>query len=148
MKTVIVMQGISGAGKTLYVTSYYPEAVVVSANNYFTDTFQNYRFDRRFIQHSHNQCLSHFNSALEHGKELVIVDNTNTTIDEIEAYAKLALEAAGYRVEVHTILEDPEVAHARNIHSVPLHAVMNQHQKLESSLKHMRQSWHHSFVCV
>lgn len=122
MKQVIVMQGIPGSGKSTHIKERWwsPEGnvVVVSANHYFTELGGGtYAFDPSKLSEAHGKCFRNFIMALWTGKDVVIVDNTNTTTAEVAPYMAAAA-AWGYEAEIRRIECDPEVAAARNIHGV------------------------------
>lgn len=108
-----------------------------------------YRYEPSRLSTSHNLCLRAFTEAItaaslkrggglngEHalyGDELLIVDNTNTTIAEIAPYAALAC-AFNHELHIGTLLADPAIAHARNVHEVPITNVVKQCLQLEQSI--------------
>ncbi len=60
----------------------------------------------------------------------VVVDNTNTTTEEIAPYYAVA-RAYGYDVELVTLLVDVETAAARNAHGVPMRNIEAMHRRLD-----------------
>jgi len=130
MAKVIIMQGIPGSGKSSYVKSLRPLATVVcSADSFFEswnpETGTTYNFDPARLGEAHGACLRkfvNFVSAVAVDGDTVVVDNTNTTTLEIAPYMALA-NAYGCEVQIVRVQCDPEVAAARNVHGVPLHAV-------------------------
>jgi predicted kinase len=117
MSKVIILQGCSGSGKSTYAKNNYPNAYVVSADNYFMKDGK-YQFDPSQLDQAHGQCLRLFVGACENQQEIV-VDNTNTSIAEIAPYYAIA-RAYGYDVELIWISTSPEIATKRNVHSVSL----------------------------
>lgn len=53
--------------------------------------------------------------------DLIVVNNTNTTALEMAAYLAVA-KAKNAKVELVTLLKDPEKCAKRNVHGVPLEA--------------------------
>jgi hypothetical protein len=109
--------------------------VVCSADNYFTNLNGQYNFDASKQSEAHKSCLVTFNNAVQRKKDLIVVDNTNTTVAEVAPYAALAL-AYGYELEV-IILEvdknDSSVLgkmYRRNVHGVPEGAIYGQYNRL------------------
>jgi predicted kinase len=129
---VVVLRAISGAGKTTYARQLLAQHVgtsrVVSADHLF-EVDGEYRFDPARIGEAHAACLRAFVDALESGTELVIVDNTNTSVIECAPYMALA-PAFGYSAEIHQLEVDPRVAAARNTHGVPADVVAKMAAKL------------------
>lgn len=125
---VIILSGCSGSGKSTFADQLRKDigvslTTLCSADNYFMVNGE-YRFDASKLTEAHGACLRSFvmaiggdSSILRH--ETIIVDNTNTTVEEIAPYYALA-QAYGYEVELHTFHVKPEVAAARNTHGVPL----------------------------
>ena len=123
-KRVIIMRAVSGAGKTTLAKTYgFP---VVSADNYFGD---GYNFNPSLLGLAHRQCMQYFLKHVMRG-ESVVVDNTNTTAEEIAPYVAVG-EALGFDVEVVQIDVDPEIAAKRNVHSVPVKSVHRMHERMQ-----------------
>lgn len=132
-KQVIVLQGISGSGKTTYANElsekwleerdYEWKSITVSADDYFVNLGQGtYAFDPSKLSEAHAYCFRSFLNALEEINALIIVDNTNTTAVEISPYM-LAASAFGYDSKIIRINCDPKIAAARNRHGVPLRSI-------------------------
>lgn len=117
---VVIVSGIPGSGKSTF-TKQQTNAVVCSADQYFTKDGE-YKFDVTKLSEAHGECLRRFTQALLEKKDLVLVDNTNTTVLEIAPYYSMA-KAYGYAVKLVTVQCDPETAYSRNIHGVPLPAI-------------------------
>lgn len=141
MSKVTILRGISGSGKTTYASKHYPNTLVVSADHFF-GTPPRYKFDPEKLPEAHNTCLRLFIEAVRNGRA-VVVDNTNTTVEEIAPYYALA-EAYGHEVEIVTIEFDPLVAAQRNVHNVPLEAIERQHYRICSTVLPRR--WKHRTV--
>lgn len=122
MRKVVIMRGASGSGKSTYVKKHFPDAVVCSADSYFVDSEGNYNFDPTKLGDAHGQCKRSFKDALDRSQPLVVVDNTNTTLRELQPYLQMA-KAHGYEVEVVRVETPLDVAAARNVHGVPFDAV-------------------------
>lgn len=129
---VIIMRGVSGAGKSTWIRNNYPLATlrsVVSADHYFTDAHGIYRFDPNKLGEAHGACLRLYLEHIRKIDPLIVVDNTNTTVAEIAPYYALA-EAYGYEVEIVTLTVEPALAYERNVHKVPLTTIDRQHYNL------------------
>ena len=128
MKHVIILQGVPGSGKSFYANEFVArtqaKSVVCSADDYFYQLGggTKYAFDARQLGAAHGACFRKFIASVQEGVEVVVVDNTNTTVSEISPYV-LGGEAYGYEVEIIRVLCDPEVAAARNTHKVPEKAI-------------------------
>lgn len=128
MKSVIILRGISGSGKSSVARELMRRQVgtiICSADTYF-ETDAGYVFDKKRIGDAHRACLRTFVDALYAAAPLVVVDNTNTEAWEYDQYVKIA-DMAGYGVVFQEFvppadpvaLEDYVVKCAtRNLHSV------------------------------
>jgi len=117
-KTVTIMRGISGAGKSTYIRRNFPAALVCSADHYFINGKGEYKFDRQKLSKAHGACREKFEAALASGAGHIVVDNTNTTVSEMKGYIQAA-EKKGYQIQIFRLQVDPVVAAARNQHGVP-----------------------------
>jgi len=128
MRTVLVLQGVPGSGKSHFANDYVSRAharsVVVSADDFFyrLGGGTEYAFNPARLGEAHGDCFRRFIAAVQAGVEVVVVDNTNTTVPEMSPYV-LGGEAFGYTVEILQVVCDPEVAAARNRHGVPAAAI-------------------------
>jgi predicted kinase len=126
---VFILVGVSGSGKSTVAREL--GGVSVSADHYFTDADGNYNFDPSKLSDAHAACLRQFLAHVQMRRAQVVVDNTNTTVAEIAPYAAIAL-AYGFELEILFVPCDPEVAHARNTHGVPLAGVQAQAKRIYS----------------
>lgn len=116
---VVLMSGVPGSGKSTYSKKL--GGVVCSADHYFEKN-GSYEFNPRKLGEAHGECLAKFTRALLAGEEVIVVDNTNTSALELAPYVALA-QAFGASCEIVTVTCDPEIAHARNVHGVPLSGI-------------------------
>jgi predicted kinase len=126
---VVILRGISGAGKSTYIRKHFPKAIVVSADHYFQRDGE-YKFDATLLPKAHGSCLWRFQKAVCQHARLIVVDNTNTQVRELAPYADFAKQH-GYAVEVIRLKVDPEVAAARNIHGVPADIIQQMQGRFE-----------------
>lgn len=130
-RTVIILCGLPGSGKSTYVESL-TGAEVVSSDHYFIRDGV-YVFDSSRLGAAHASCLKKFVNHVQLLKPLVVVDNTNTTALEMAPYISLA-HAYGYDVQIHYVACDVEIAIARNIHKVPADIIRKMSENLKSTL--------------
>lgn len=140
MKRAIVMQGQSGSGKSTYVlekSASWKEAgksvIICSADDYFLNSKGEYCFDPSRLGSAHAQSLGKWIHALTSGIDIVISDNTNTTLWELYQYVQTAV-ALGYEVAVVRCVTSAAVAAERNQHGVPPAAVEAMTARLEKPL--------------
>jgi predicted kinase len=127
MRSVIVLQGCSGSGKSTYAQKLITAAKelgiqtahIVSADDYFIEQGE-YKFDQTKTGEAHAWCMRNFVGHISAQPEfgLVVVDNTNPGVIDIAPYMAVAT-AYGWKAEIHRILCDTEMAIARNVHGVP-----------------------------
>lgn len=152
MAVIIIMQGLPGSGKgwtimnklipgamsgvpsplgTKGAKSYGEGRYVVSADFWFENEKGEYEFDPKLLGEAHAECLRSFVNLVQHHPDLVIVDNTNTTVAEIAPYYAVA-QAFRHSVRIHQVPCDPEVAFARNQHGVPREGILAMQKRLDA----------------
>ena len=151
---VIVLSGISGSGKSTWAKGIilpHGSTVVVSADDYF-DGPDGYLFNPAKLGDAHAHCFGMFIAALEAKVDLVIVDNTNTTSEEIAPYM-LGASAYGYEAEIITMSVALKIGKvyldefaSRNIHGVSSNVVWNQLVRLQA--RKLLPWWKHTTVTV
>jgi len=124
-----ILRAISGAGKSRLAQAVTPLAVVCSADDHFMVDGE-YRFDPSQLSEAHGACFRKAVEALQAGVD-VVIDNTNTSTAEVAPYVVMG-QAYADRVRIIRIDCDPEVAHARNGHGVPLWVVLAMADRLKS----------------
>lgn len=139
------MSGIAGSGKTTYANKLVKPmsaSFICDANSFFMDGGV-YKFNASRLKDAHGLCLRKFHSAVKDDVPLVIVDNTNTMVEEIAPYLSLG-QAYDYEVEIVTLVckaKQMRKAHDRSPHRVPIAAVGAQHQRLCNRLKNPSTMW-------
>lgn len=142
MRNCIILCGVSGAGKSTWSKKYldvHPDTHVCSADQYFTKGGE-YKFDPSQLGKAHDYCLRNFIISCTLGSSLywegkdnevfdIIVDNTNTTMDEIAPYYRVA-KALDYQVELVNLWVDSKLAAARNVHSVSERSIVQMQKRL------------------
>ena len=133
---VVIMQGVSGSGKSSWAKKHYPDALVCSADHYF-EVEGEYRYDRNDVPEAHRHCLRKFVEALTRNEPLVVVDNVNITKVDMAPYVALA-EALGYDIEIVRVHASVETCARRGRHGVPLEVCQAQAQHMEKPLRRWR----------
>jgi len=136
MKQCIIMQGVSGSGKSTLARKLLDMhwdlgGRIVSADFYWKSEGGDYDFDPKLLPKAHAYCIRCFVDAVIWQRNLVIVDNTNTTVEEIAPYYAIA-EAYGYETKILRVYCDTQIAMARNVHSVPANVVQAQSERIGS----------------
>lgn len=130
---VIIMSGVSGSGKSTYVHEHFPDAMVCSADHHFMKNGE-YNFNPSLLGEAHKMCIQRFTMGLIDPEnpytDTIVVDNTNTTSEEIAPYYALGSTFAE-KVELITLIPyDPNTCFIRNKHGVPLPAILGMHERL------------------
>ena len=98
MKNLVLVRGVSGAGKSTFAENMLGvKCQVVSADDYFITENGNYSFDGSRLKEAHQWCKDTVEQLMD-ASENVAVANTFTREWEMEDYYKLADEY-GYRVQ-------------------------------------------------
>jgi predicted kinase len=130
MPRMIVMRGIPGSGKSTYAREHYPDARIVSADDFFVMSNGEYVFNVSLIQHAHDYAFTRTKAAMTHTHDEIVIDNTNTTIWEMSPYYMLARHYR-YDIEIVRIVCDVSIAHKRCVHGVPLRAIKRMAERME-----------------
>lgn len=135
---VILMSGISGAGKDTWIQARFDaeNALVVSADNYFMRDGV-YTFDPSLLPAAHGKCLRDFVEVVRLSAfvrvstlpDNLIVNNTNLSTEELAPYVALA-SAYGFPIELVTIQCAPHIAAARSLHVNAIHVLKSMHDRL------------------
>lgn len=98
-KTIIVLRGGPGSGKSTWIKGTLPvTAVVCSADDFFVRHGKGtYAFDARLLGRAHKECLNKFEKAISDGVDLIVVDNTNIRKSWYKDYVRFGTEH-GYKV--------------------------------------------------
>jgi predicted kinase len=126
MKSVIVLRGLPGSGKSTHATQLAEGArarglttAMVSADDFFVEIGGGtFAFDVTKLAEAHGTCFRRFLDFLAAGTALVVVDNTNTSAVEISPYM-LAAQAFGYEAKIVELACTVAAATSRNQHGVP-----------------------------
>lgn len=94
MKTLTLIRGLPGSGKTTLATkSRFYSTAHIEADDYFYDDYGNYVFDPTKLQEAHDWCQKNTRRYLEEEFfDGVNVSNTFTTLSEMKPYYLLAKE--------------------------------------------------------
>lgn len=137
-KTVYILVGMPGAGKSTWVGAHVPQPrVVCSADHFFVGADGVYRFEPNKLFLAHKACYSKFKAALhDPSPKNIVVDNTNTKRSFIRPFVEEAKLAGVTNIKIVVIRNGvtPEQAFKRNTHGVPLSTIEKMNQEIDNTL--------------
>lgn len=137
MTRLIVLQGVSGAGKGTFVKSqlHAPGTRWIISADAKLYVGEKYVWTEARVAKAHKECLLDFLKMVMEPvpPELVVVDMTNIYHWQMTPYIFPA-KAVGWDVEIHTFVVDPAVAAARNSERCPAFMVHKQATDMEFPL--------------
>jgi len=110
------MIGVSGSGKSTYIKNNLQGYVVCSADHFFMQDGK-YVFEPAKLGEAHASSVRNFVNACTSNLTKIVVDNTNTSIEQIAPYYAVA-KAFGYKVKFVKMNTDLDVCASRNLHGV------------------------------
>lgn len=131
---VYLTRGVSGSGKNFFAESIkqlYPNTIVCSADDYFTNKEGVYNFNPANLDEAHNVCRNKFEQALIENQKVIIVNNTNVNEKQFGFYIDKA-EIYKYKV-ISLVLERRH--EGWNTHNVPPETLERQKNSIIESLK-------------
>lgn len=119
MKTLFLLRGLPGAGKSTLAQLLAPDYEIFEADKFWYQNSENeYKFDADRLHEAHQWCQNGVEDAMENNKDTwfnLIVSNTLTTEKELKPYYELARKY-DYRV-ISLIVENRH--EGKSIHNVP-----------------------------
>lgn len=147
---VYILRGPSGAGKSTHARRIVEwsmaagmKALVMSSDDFFKRDGE-YKFDAPRLSDAHADCLRRYTQSIASpgDVDVLVVDNTNTSVAELAPYAALAV-AFGHTLQIVTLDVAPAVASARGIHGVPAGTVERQSMTLRAQTQSIPRYWPH-----
>lgn len=133
MKTLLVLRGLPGSGKTTMAKFLAKtcNGVCYAADDYFMDKQGNYNFDVNKLSAAHEWCKDKIATAMYNGIKLVIVHNTTTTEKELKPYLEMA-QTHGYMV--HSVIVENR-QNTTNVHNVSEDILTKMNNRFNIKLK-------------
>lgn len=129
MKTLVLIRGHPGSGKTTYarkINNLFKYTSVEVCADYYFEQGGEYKFDASKLPKAHEWCRQKTREYLQNNMyEIVIVHNTFTKLWEMEKYLQMASDL-GVSVEVVKMSGDFE-----NVHGVPDEKVQQMKDRYE-----------------
>ncbi len=146
-REVVILRGPSGAGKSTYAKTRFPgrKVEICSADDFFMKDGK-YVFDWRLLDRAHAGCMKKFVDLLTWNGgdvEVIVVDNTNTSLIEIAPYMQVAA-AYSWPARVVTIDVDKKLAEKRNVHGVLIPQIERQLLNIRKADEQMPKWWKHT----
>lgn len=133
-RNVIILKGVSGAGKSTFANLIAYPACVCCADDYYVDANGNYNWDANKIGEAHNACRKKFDDALKDNVITnIVIANTNVREADYKYYVD---QAKKFNLNVfYVVLEKRH--DSENVHGVPNESLQRQHDRLINNLKLM-----------
>lgn len=130
-KTVIIIRGISGSGKSTFAKLISEPKVVCTADDFFEKDGQ-YNFDPTKLGVAHGQCMLKFERALNNPEvENIVVANTNTKPSDYKFYVERASE---FEIPVFFVVLEKRHS-TENVHGVGEETLKRQLDNLNKDIK-------------
>ena len=135
-KTVFILRGIPGTGKTILAGDMEVEMGFICSPYHFFNAPVGWETLSFHLEHARNSCFHTFIRCLNSDTyDTVIVDDTHVRVHEFRNYIELA-KMLGHRVEIHEFvvesIKDFALCMERNIHHCPLEVMLRMAKEWES----------------
>lgn len=134
MRRLIIVRGAQGSGKTTFadfLLTSMPEAVSLSADDWFANNDGSYVFKPEDLGRAHTDCRSRCEKAMRQDVPVIIVHNTFAKHQEVDSYMVLADR---YNYDVFCMVMENR-HNNKDIHGVPQHVRERIAQTITSNLK-------------
>ena len=129
-RSVILLRGVSGAGKSTVAKLFAEPKVVCTADDYFEKGGE-YDFDPSKLGQAHTECQNKFECALQDPNvKNIIVANTNVKPSDYKYYVDVA---AKHGVKVISLVIENRHG-GKNVHGVPDFVLDRQRNSLQNDL--------------
>ena len=135
-KTLTLLRGIPGSGKSTFARMITNDYSICEADQFFEDADGNYKFDPTRLKAAHEWCRFHVETRMKDNQTNpqyypnIVVSNTFTKEWEMEEYFKLAKE---YGYKVFTLIVENRHGGV-NQHGVPEEKIQQMKDRFEVKL--------------
>lgn len=130
-KSLILLRGCPGSGKTTITKILFPNAKAFAADDYMVDGSGNYDFRPEKLGYAHKLCVKGVEEAMQMSHAHVVVHNTLTTEKELMPYLELAKK---YDYNIFSFIVENRHGNS-NVHSVPEAKLLEMAERLKNSIK-------------
>jgi len=130
MKTLIILRGLPGSGKSTFANYLVSDEFIFEADQYFYDENDNYNFDINKLHTAHKWCQLRVEHAMEGNINKIVLSNTSTTEKELEPYLELAKK---YNYKVISLIIENRHGN-KSVHNVPDDNMVKMRKRFEISL--------------
>lgn len=133
-KTLYILRGLPGSGKSTYTKENLKDAIVCSADDYFTRPDGFYDWNPKLLKNAHDWCFMKASSSMNAEIEKVVIDNTNIKKSQYKKYTE---EAKKFGYEIREVMVGSldknhcEQYASRNVHKVPLQTILKMAKDFE-----------------
>jgi predicted kinase len=144
---VIILRGLPGSGKSTLcnMISQTPNEniIICSADHFFTKLKY---FDENRLHEAHDYCRDQFIDALNNKVKIIIIDNTNITLDRYAFYKRKAKEYNRNSIVIEMSCHQ-QSSYERNVHQIPIEKINKMHKSWENDTNDniIRIETNHSF---
>ena len=136
IRKLILIRGLSGSGKTTLadiICTDEDSCISISADDYFYDEDDNYKFDPEQLKEAHDWCKQEVDTCMTQQFDTIVVHNSFTRKWEVDPYLQLA-SVHKYQVTVVSLFDSGLNDHqlmARSPHKIPLGSIRSQRRRWE-----------------
>lgn len=138
MRTLIILRGLPGAGKSSFANMIWQSGVIFEADKYFINEEGEYVFDAFKLHKAHQWCIESIEAAMQRNKETegkyfseIVVSNTTTTQKEMQPYLDLA---AAYDYKVVSLIVENRHGN-KSVHGVAEETMDKMEKRFEIKLR-------------
>jgi predicted kinase/2'-5' RNA ligase len=131
-KTMYIMRGLPGSGKSSLADSIVGNGVKFGADDYFEQDGE-YKFDHDKLPNAHLWTQRRASDAAKIGTSPIVIDNTNVTRHDIKPYVQIAKDN-GYDIQI-AMPKTPWMTDASEL------AKRNQHGASQEVIENMMEQW-------